>query len=293
MRRSLVAFLVISLICSCKNSSQNATTVNETTKLQQINQSTTSSEDKSATETSIESIGNSLIRTEEILKGDSAAANNDYELRIEYPQLKKSTTLSERKFNRHIKNLVNKEVRAFERYCRKERQHRKKALGFSLGLTYSSNIVSPKLLCLDLRWSSYTGYLNSDYFTTTVNYDLERGRELRLSDLFKPKSKYLELLSTVGLKVLKKTCISCDCSAGSRLPEGVENSADLAGFKPMKEALAPKIESFELWGLSKSGIVITFDEYEIAPGCAGIISITLPFAELSPVLHEDIITSKL
>lgn len=296
MRGSLFALILVCLLCACLTSKQGVA-VNEGAKLSPTPILTQKPEEKSEPESKPQQIAHDLLVPVTITKGETNTANDDYELRIEYPQLKQPTTLSERRFNRLIKSLVNKEIQSFENFCRNEKRQRKRPLGFNLNLSYSTNIISPKLICLDLRWSSFTGYLNSDYFTTTINYDLEKGKELKLPDVFKPKSNYLKTLSAVGLRVLKKTCLMCGCeggiSAGARLPQGIENPDDFpAGFKSIKEAVAPKLENFELWSLNNNGITITFDEYEIAPGCAGIISIQLPFEDLKPVLREEFSTNK-
>ena len=297
MRSSLFALILLGLLCACQ-SAQKATPANESAKAQSAATPSPEPENKSTPLTTVTQVADDLIVPVQIAKGDTDNANDDYELRIEYPQLKSPTTRQEKQFNQYIKRLVSKEVRDFEAFCRADKRKRKKPLGFSLGLRYSATIISKKLLCLNLRWASYTGYLNSDYYTTTINYDLEKGRELRLADLFKLKSNYLGGMSQVGLKVLKKTCLMCGCapgvSAGDRLPDGMEYPDDFpAGFKPIKEAVAPKLENFDLWSLTDKGIEITFDEYEIAPGCGGIISILLPLEELKPALREDILVNKL
>ncbi|MBS1808220.1 MAG: DUF3298 domain-containing protein [Acidobacteria bacterium] len=298
MRRSLFALILAGIfcaLCACQSSPKQMAG-QEITKSQPA-VTPSPSPDKSSTEAmATTQPDDNLLVPVQIKKGDIDNSKDDYELRIEYPQLKHATTHHEKRFNQYVKALVAKEIRGFEAFCRQAKRERKKKPSFHLGLTYTTEIASNKRLCLDLRWESYTGYLNSDWYTTTINFDLEKGRELKLADLFKPKSNYLETLSKVGLNILRKTCVNCDCAGGKRpgqpLAEGFENPVEIGMHKTLQEAVAPKMANFVLWGLTSKGIAITFDEYEIAPGCAGIISIILPFEELKPAIRDELLTSK-
>jgi hypothetical protein len=216
---------------------------------------------------------------------------------VEYPQLKEAKSAQEKEFNRHIKKQIDEKILGFTDFLadREKTAKTESRTEFSIGLDYKAEYVSDKIVSVFMNWHSFSGYLNEDYSPATVNFDLVKGKTIRLPDLFEPKANYLEKLSGLALEKLKRTCLSCSCeggiNAGEPLPEGVVNKVrplPPGGMFDLGEATLPKAESFDKWSVNGEGLKITFDEYEVGPGCIGIIHIVIPFNDLQPILRKDL-----
>ena len=94
--------------------------------------------------------------------------------------------------------------------------------------------------------------------TQTINYDLKSHKELKLADLFKANTDYLEFIALY-------------CTGR---------------FKLFREPLKPKAETFTSWNLTSSGIQITFDACAIAACADGAQEVTIPFSDLEPYLKR-------
>ena len=100
-----------------------------------------------------------------------------------------------------------------------------------------------------------------------MNYDLTSGRQLKLDDIFKPGSRYLEFIS--------EYCI-----------DGIE---EVAGRQIQnKEALAPLAKNFDNWHITTGGITFNFDACEIFACAEGDQAVAIPFSELKPFLNPGI-----
>jgi hypothetical protein len=97
----------------------------------------------------------------------------------------------------------------------------------------------------------------------TFNYDLGAGKELVLNDLFLPGSNYLQRISSV-------------CSAELSEQPFFDGSF-MSGADPIHE-------NYRNWNIAPQGLVITFDEYQVAPYAAGAQTILVPYGELTQVI---------
>jgi hypothetical protein len=119
-------------------------------------------------------------------------------------------------------------------------------------------------------WSfKYDVYFYSDgaahpgSYSMTLNYDLAQGKELALSDLFLPSTDYLSVVSNYCIAELGKQPFF----------EG-----------PFAEGAQPKPENYARWNITPSGLMITFDAYQVAPYAAGPQVIQIPIQELLPIV---------
>ena len=214
---------------------------------------------------------------------------------VAYPQFKKTRTLQEIKFNQYVKKQVNEQIVDFNNFLVNEKLKDVKTkvqLEFEINLDYKFEYVSENYLSILMNWNGYSGYLNMDYFPSTINYDLKKEKAIKLKDIFEPDSKYLEKLSELAIEKLNRTCLSCPCkdgaSAGKPLPEGVINDESVGGMFDLNKAVSVKEENFNNWSIRSEGFKITFNEYQVGPGCIGIIDIILSFDSLKPVLRKDL-----
>lgn len=97
------------------------------------------------------------------------------------------------------------------------------------------------------------------HYSITVNYDLEKGKEIVLDEIFLPGSNYLQKISEL-------------CKA--------ELAARNIGFEGFSQGADPLPENYQRWNVSDQGLMITFDEYQVAAYAAGPQVVVIPFGEL-------------
>jgi hypothetical protein len=100
------------------------------------------------------------------------------------------------------------------------------------------------------------------HYTITYTYDLAGNRPLALSDLFQPGSAYLERIATEAVEQLTAREILL-------FPEGA----------------IPTEENYRNWNITPEGLLITFDEYQVAPYAAGPQTVTIPYSELADLIN--------
>ena len=218
------------------------------------------------------------------------------DISVEYPQLSKPYTAGERAFNQFVKKHVDDQLKDFRKFLiNRERDGKQKGDGmreFEINLDYTVDYYSERLTSVVMNWNGYTGGLNYDYFPSTITYDLQQGHAIELKDLFDPGAKYLDNLSKLSIGRLQRTCLSCGCDGvnpGEPLPEGKINAIGQGGPFDLAESASAKEENFDGWSITPEGLKITFDEYQVGPGCIGIIHIVLPYSELKPDLRDDLV----
>jgi hypothetical protein len=138
-------------------------------------------------------------------------------------------------------------------------------LGSFIGVSY--RIFNPTESVLSLwfgvNWYS-AGAAHPNSYSRTLNYDLATGTQLTLADLFQPDSTYLETLSAYAIQELT--------TRGTLFfPEGAE----------------PTDINYQNWNILPEGLLITFDDYQVAPHAAGPQQFTVPYLELVDIIDPD------
>jgi hypothetical protein len=134
-----------------------------------------------------------------------------FKIDIEYPQIKRPVTSQQRKFNKYVKSLFTSHMQSFKAFCSKNRTYpngKQRDMEYFLGAHYEVLYADKNLIGIKITEESFTGYLNSDYYLVSVNYDLKSGRLLELSDLFIPKTNYLKAVSDLCIRELGSVYIS-------------------------------------------------------------------------------------
>jgi hypothetical protein len=97
----------------------------------------------------------------------------------------------------------------------------------------------------------------------TVTYDLEAGVDVKMSQLFLTGSDYLDRIANY--------CIS------QLLTRGI-------GFEATSSGAQPLTENYGNWNITQEGLLITFDEYQVAAYAAGPQEVIVPYSELQSVI---------
>ena len=187
-----------------------------------------------------------------------------YKIDVSYPEIVGSRDPHIEKLNHHFRKLAIHQYewpmnpsKADLRYYKEKHPE----VFNTVDLDYEIRLATDSLLSIYFIGYSYgIGAAHSVQYSFTVNYDLALGKELKLSDMFKPKSKYLEFIAQYCRQELSKQ------SGGGYM---------------FSEALSPRAENFESWNITVSGIMFNFDGCKIT-GCAGgKREVEIPFTALN------------
>jgi hypothetical protein len=188
-----------------------------------------------------------------------------YTLHAETPVMQGSDDPRVIQFNEAVAALVQVEVTAFKEAA-------PEALDTPEGSSFdvSFAVISPPggdLVSLQFGITGYSaGAAHPYHYTRTFNYQLSTGQELTLDQLFLPGADYLNVLADY-----------CKAELQQRLGSDVF----------FVEGADPKPENYPNWNLSWEGVIITFDEYQVAPYAAGPQMIPIPYAVLKEIIDPQ------
>jgi hypothetical protein len=194
------------------------------------------------------------------IETDPGSTYPSYTLTAQTPQLTGSNDPRVLAFNQRLNNLVTHEIDIW-RQSFQQLPVTSLSNGSSLNVEFTLLSQIGDLWSFKFDFSFYSdGAAHPGLNSITLNYDLGQGRELALDDLFVPDSLYLEVISRYCLAELQKQPYS--------------DSFFLDGAQPT-------LENYRNWNITADGLVITFDEYQVAPYAAGPQTVVVPYGELA------------
>ncbi len=198
-----------------------------------------------------------------------------YTIDYSYPQISgENLSASARQFNQLVLDMVNNSVQQFKNYVKADMPHMQTLPDSlkhnSFRLDYRIDVLKPeKQTLISLRLSiegMQAGRAHPYHTHQVLNYDLNRGKVLSLKDLFKPRAKYLNALSTYSNTALNNK---------------------LQDKWMIKDGTAPLPKNYLLWNLEDKGILITFEEYQVAPYADGPQEIEVPYGVLKNLIAHN------
>ncbi len=131
---------------------------------------------------------------------------------------------------------------------------------------YTVDRLDERLLSFRQPVSRYfSGAAHPGRVLLTFTFDLRTGRRLELADLFAPGAPYLDRLSELSRPLLLA-------------------QPGFDGFTGFEGGTAPTAENFAHWTVTEQELVITFDEYQVAPYAMGTPHVSIPFASVRTLL---------
>ena len=132
-------------------------------------------------------------------------------------------------------------------------------------MTHTITFATDQLISVLFSVDGYVmGAAHPFHYAHSLNYDTNAVRMLELEDLFLPGTDYLDVLSRYGLDDLERQ-----------------------GVLEWEEGALPLPENFQRWNLTTRGLLISFDEYTVAPYAAGPQSVVIPYEVLRDVADPD------
>lgn len=194
-----------------------------------------------------------------------------YDIDVSYPQILGTPYTDEtkiRKVNQHIKDAAVKLYQWPLNPTGQMSLHDQARSGIrnTVNFTYQVGLATDSFLSVHFIGYSHNAGTNQQIQDSfTMNYDLSAGKHLKLSEIFKPRSKYLEFISRYCINELKQY-----------------------ERKLFLEKLAPAAENFNTWQITSNGITFNFHGCRVAHCAEGELTVQIPFAELKPMLNPDI-----
>jgi hypothetical protein len=191
---------------------------------------------------------------------------------ITYPQITgQHLTPHAKKFNQEIDRVVNQQVKIFTKRVKADMPHMKTlpadVQNNTLRVDYDFDIVklaSRSVISVRLFFESMqAGRAHPSHEYQVVNYDLSQGKVLTLNEMFKPNADYLKAFSSYSTKRLNET---------------------LHDKWMVDNGTQPIAKNFKNWNIQNDSILITFEEYQVAPYVEGPQEVEIPLKELKDLL---------
>jgi len=207
-----------------------------------------------------------------------------YDVDVLYPQLTGGTDPNLEKFNQAARALVTRKVADFKKEMMPapgegepadEAPEPDETSNSDINVTYTVELAKDDLIAIEFAVSSYSaGAAHPNSHTEVLNFDLKNGRPLKLADLFSPGAKYVQALSSYCIQELqKKTKEQGDYS--------------MSDDDWIKKGAAPELANYQNWTITRKGIGITFDPYQVGPYAAGPQHVDVPYANLKDIVKPD------
>lgn len=191
-----------------------------------------------------------------------------------FPQLEcDSDSQRVNSFNQLINEIILEEVGGFQNQVDQYlADHRlAKSNGKSdLNIDYSTSAMkNGQSHIVSIRFS-IQGYIAGKprpfHYHRVINYDLENAQIFQLSDLFEPGEAYLDILSTYTQRILSRR---------------LENK------EMVNNGTAPIANNFKNWNIKTNGLLITFEESQVAPYIYGAQSVLVPYSVLKSIANKE------
>jgi len=206
-----------------------------------------------------------------------ASKEKHYMVDAEYPQIEGDARFD--KLNREARSLVTKDVAAFKTAETSEPASPDNVLAdeareSTLDIGYQIRFATDDLISVEFIESTYeAGAAHPNRSTTVLNYDVKGGRKLSLGDLFNPKANYLKTISDYCIKELKD--------------RSKKDKDSMLDDDMMKSGASARADNYKAWAITKKGLWITFDPYQVAAYAAGPQYVLVPYSALKDLIKLD------
>jgi len=206
-------------------------------------------------------------------------ANKQSRFRIDvvYPQIEGDARFD--KFNKEARAMVTKNVAAFK--TSETSNETDAGSDFpaetqtsTLDSDYQIRLAADDLISIEFTESAYSrGAAHPNSYTTVLNYDVRNGKKLALADLFNAKSNYVKVISDYCIKDLKQ--------------QAKKEKDSMLTDDMIQSGASARAENFNAWTITKQGLWITFDPYQVAAYAAGPQQVLVPYSALKDLIKAD------
>jgi hypothetical protein len=197
-------------------------------------------------------------------------------INAEFPQIVEPSISNAQIFNRFIGDLATRDIPRFKRFAA---ELSPEDMGNNVPSSYYSASYDVLFANRDLITIAYVmeeyrfPVLHPVPFFETCNFSLKKGRQLKLSDLFRRGSGFMQVISARTVRILIRDL---------RYPADWAEQDDW-----FRRGTAPILKNYQNWAIAKRGLLIYFDTYSIGPGAMGSNIVTIPWSDLKDVLDPN------
>lgn len=199
-----------------------------------------------------------------------------YEIEVQYPQFSGGSNPNFEKFNQLVHAVVTKKVAGFKKDMAPDEGEEPRpegSMASDLGIAYEITLAQDDFISVEFDIGSYyQGAAHPNSYSETINYDLKNGKQLKLSDLFQPGSKYLQTIAGYCIADLKKQ----SKTKGEELPDDM-----------LQSGAAPTAKNYQSWKITRKGLGINFDAYQVGPYAAGPQYVLVPYTNLKDLINPE------
>lgn len=197
-----------------------------------------------------------------------------YTVNVEYPQIEGDSRFDA--FNQQARSMISKDVAAFKASegnpSEDETVLADEAQTSTLDIGYNVRFATDDLISVEFSESQYErGAAHGSNLTVVLNYDVKNKKKLALADLFQAKSNYLNVISTYCIKDLQNQ----------------SKKNDMLMEDQIKEGAAPRADNYGAWTITRKGLWITFDPYQVAAYAAGPQHVLVPYSSVKSIVKPD------
>jgi len=197
-----------------------------------------------------------------------------YSVNVEYPQIEGDSRFDT--FNQQARSMINKDIAAFKSAegnpGEEETDLADEAQTSTLDVGYNVRFATDDLISVEFSESQYSrGAAHGSNFTVVLNYDVKNKKKLALADLFQPKSNSLSVISAYCIKDLQDQ----------------SKKNDMLMEDQIKEGAAPRADNYAAWTITRKGLWITFDPYQVAAYAAGPQHVLVLYSALKSIVKPD------
>ncbi len=181
--------------------------------------------------------------------------NHKYKIDIYYPISNYQT------LDNAIIKIVNNYLKEFKQYTNDK--------NIQLNQYYTLNILYNKYdysnyLSYIFRISEYTGGAHPNNTILTISYNKDNDKIITINSLVKGNESLLDVLSIESRKILENNPIFKDDIIREMMLDGTK----------------PQLENFKNFVFSNDGIIIFFEQYQIAPYSYGEFNVVIPYSKI-------------
>ncbi len=197
-----------------------------------------------------------------------------YSINVEYPQIEGDSRFDG--FNQQARAMITKDIAAFKTAegnpSEEATDLADEAQNSTLDIGYNIRFATDDLISVELSEDQYSrGAAHGSNITLVLNYDVKNKKKLALADLFQPKSNYLSAISAYCIKDLQDQ----------------SKKNDMLMADQIKEGAAPRSDNYGAWIITRKGLWITFDPYQVAAYAAGPQHVLVPYSALKSIVKPD------
>lgn len=194
---------------------------------------------------------------------DDAGTSPDYVIAARVPAFANDGERRAEAFGAELRDFVHGVIGDFKRDLAKALQVPAKAASH---LDVKFHVVSPPGHVLSIKFeieSDLAGAAHPSHSVRAFTWDLDEGKDIALPELFGIGRDYLGPISKY-----------CAAQLGTRN----------IGFGDFSQGADPMPENYRNWNITAAGLMITFDEAQVAPYAAGPQVVTVPYDFLSALI---------